>query len=167
MMLKCRRCSLLGLVALGGAAILLAQSMQSKMDMNDLPYAKVKAMLADPAQKIDAMHMAKMNHVVLMAGLPVEGKAVTWSGELTGANCYLSLGLRGHNHALCAKACVAAGSPVIFIHDRRVYTVLTGSDGMPLPAEAYDALGVAGATVRGQLVDSPGTPAIALQSVSR
>lgn len=169
-MIKCPRCFLLSLlmVLAVGSTALFGQGMpMQKMNMNDMPYAKVRAMLSNPAMKMKAMEMAKMNHVLLMAGQPVQGRAVTWKGELTGANCYLSQGLHGHNHALCAKACVAAGSPVIFIHDGRVYSVLTAKDGMPLPQAAYDDLGVAGVTIQGQVVDAHGGHAIAVQSVSR
>lgn len=62
------------------------------------------------------MKMAKKNHVLLMAGMPVEGKSVTWKGELTGAICYLSVGLHGHNHVLCSKVCVVAGTSILFLH---------------------------------------------------
>lgn len=167
---KCNRWLLLALIAMFGVALFAhaqqAMGMQ-KMDMNDMPYAKVKAMLSNPSMKMNAMKMAKMNHVLLMAGMPVEGEKVNWTGELTGANCYLSQGLHGHNHAMCAKACVAAGSPIVFIHGNHVYTVLTATDGMPLPEAAYDDLGVSGVTVQGTIVRRHGSDAIAVMSVSR
>jgi hypothetical protein len=136
------------------------------MDMNDLPYDSVKAMLSDPARASMAMEMAKKAGVLVMVGIPVQGKDVTLKGELTGANCYLSAGLRGHNHAMCAKACVAAGSPVVFIaDDGTVYAVLTAKDGMPLPPGALDQLGRPGVTVGGSVVTAHGVKALALASV--
>jgi hypothetical protein len=143
-----------------------AQGMKM-MDMNNMPYAKVKATLSDPSMAMKAMQMAKKNHVLLMAGMPVQGKSVTWKGELTGANCYLSAGLHGHNHALCSKACVFAGTPILFLHGGRTYLVLTAKDGKPLPDAAYDALGQPGVTVTGVTLNSHGVLAIAIQSVSR
>jgi len=102
----------------------------------------------------------------LMGGVAVEGKEVTLKGELTGANCYLSRGIHGHDHALCAKACVAAGSPVIFIaQDGKVYTVLLAKDGTSLPEAALDDLGRPGVTIEGKLVSGHGQEALALESV--
>ncbi len=163
-----RTCTVVAAVSLFAAAGLVAQGqMMGKMDMNDTPYDSVRAMLADPARRAQAMEMAKMNHVVLMAGQPVPGKAVTLKGELTGGNCYLSGGLRGHTHAMCAKACVGAGSPVVFIAENgTVYAVLTGVDGMPLPKEVYDDLGRASVTVKGKTLKSHGLNMIALESVA-
>jgi hypothetical protein len=140
------------------------------MDMNAMPYAKVKEMMSNPESAGKAIQMAKMNHVIIMAGMPVKGTPVTWKGELTGANCYLSGELHGPEHALCAKACVAAGSPVIFLPEKsgkgpNVYTVLTAKDGVPLPKAALDALGRPGVTVTGRLVRAHGVAALAVESV--
>ena len=140
---------------------------QMQMNMNDLPYDSVKAILNDPVRGPQAMEMAKKMGVVLMAGMPVEGKEVTLKGEITGANCFLSGGLRGHNHAMCAKACVAAGTPVLFLADNgAIYTVLTGKNGVALPAGTLDLLGRAGITVKGSILTTHGVKSLALQSVS-
>jgi hypothetical protein len=110
--------------------------------------------------------MAKKDDVPLMGGVAIEGKEVTLKGELTGANCYLSRGIHGPNHALCAKACVAAGAPVIFLaQDGKVYTVLPAKDGTSLPEAALDDLGKPGVTVEGKLITGHGQEAIALESV--
>lgn len=160
-------CSVIVAASLLTTASLAAQGQMGNMDMNNLPYDSVRAMLSDPARRSQAMEMAKTHHVILMAGQPVEGRSVTLKGELTGANCYLSGGLRGHEHAMCAKACVSAGSPVVFIaEDGTVYGVLTGVNGMPLPKEAYDDLGRPGVTVRGKAVKSHGLNMIAIESVA-
>ena len=156
---------IMGAIAILAGLSLWAQQMKM-MNMNDLPYAKVKAMLSNTATKMKAMQMAQQHHVLLMAGQPVQGRHVTLVGELTGANCYLSRGLHGHSHALCAKACVAAGSPVVFLSKGHVYTVLTAADGMPLPQAALDDLGRPGVTVHGVVLDRHGVRALAVESVS-
>lgn len=149
------------------ATILNAQEMK-KEELLDMPFAKVKSMMANPAEKTKLMEMAKKDNVPLMGGVAVEGKEVTLKGELTGANCYLSRGIHGHDHALCAKACVAAGSPVIFIEDSgKVYTVLPPKDGTPLPEAALDDLGRPGITIEARLVAGHGEDALALESVRR
>lgn len=156
----------LAVTAVTAGGLLWAQGMQNKMDMNDMPYAQVKAMMSNPEQATKAMQMAKMNHVMLMAGMPVKGRSVTLKGELTDANCYVSDGLHGHNHAMCAKACVAAGSPMVFLADSgKVYTILTAKDGMALPEDALNDLGKPGVTVHGTVVKSHGVDALALESV--
>ena len=166
-MLLPRSSSILAVVSLLVTAGLAAQGQMGTMDMNNLPYDSVRAMLSDPGRRAQAMDMAKAHHVVLMAGHPVEGRSVTLKGELTGANCYLSGGMRGHDHAMCAKACVSAGSPVVFIaEDGTVYGVLTGVNGMPLPKDVYDDLGRPGVTVHGKAVKSHGLNVIAIETVA-
>jgi hypothetical protein len=114
-------------------------SHMSKEQILDMPYAQVKAALSNPHEKTDLLEAVKENNIILMGGQQVDGKEITMKGELTGANCYLSRGIHGHEHALCAKACVLAGSPVIFLaDDGKVYTVLTPEDGRRLPEKALD-----------------------------
>jgi hypothetical protein len=146
--------------------LLLGQSTQKKMDMNDIPFAKVKAMLATPAARAKTMKLVKMNHVTLMGGQPINGQSVTLKGELTGADCYLSDGLHGHDHAMCAKACVAHGSPIVFLaQSGTVYLVLTPKDGVPYPGVLLNDLGRPGVTVVGNTLESHGIKAISIQSV--
>jgi hypothetical protein len=104
------------------------------------------------------MRIANGRHVAPMGGLAVEGKPVTLKGELTGANCHFSMGLRGHRHASCSKACVSQGSPVVFIQERscKVYFLLTAKDGRPMPGPALDPLGRPGVTMTGKLVGRTG-----------
>jgi hypothetical protein len=135
-------------------------------DMNDIPYAKVKTMLATPASRAETMKMVKKNHVMLMGGQPINGQSVTLKGELTDADCYLSSGMHGHEHAMCAKACVAHGSPIIFLAENgSVYLVLTPKDGMPYPETLLNDLGRPGVTVVGNALDSYGIKAISIQSL--
>jgi len=162
--LACFAVATASLLAVGRLA---AQGQMGSMDMNSLPYDSVRAMLSDPARRAQAMDMAKAHNVILMAGHPVAGRSITLKGELTGANCYLTGGMRGHDHAMCAKACVSAGSPIVFIaQDGTVYAVLTGVNGMPLPKDAYDDLGRPGVTVQGKVVKSHGLNMIAIETVS-
>jgi hypothetical protein len=62
--------------------------------------------------------MAKKNGVMLMGGMSMGGRQVTMKGELTGADCYLTTGDHGHEHALCAKACVSHGGPIVFFREQ-------------------------------------------------
>ncbi len=158
-----RSCLLVAGLCLAASA---AWAQGKMMDMNDMPYDSVKAIFSDPARKSMAMEMAQKQGVLLMGGMSVHGKQVTLKGELTGANCYLSGGLHGHSHGLCAKACVLAGSPVLFIaNDGTIYTVLTAKNAMPLPEGALDLLGRPGVTVTGTVVTTHGVKALGVESV--
>ncbi len=135
-------------------------------NMNNLPFAKVSSMLSTPAQAAKTEKMAKANGVTLMGGQPINGKAMTLTGELTGADCYLSQGLHEPSHAFCAKACVAHGSPIVFLaNDGTVYVVLTPKDGVHYPEALLDDLGKPGVTVTANELESRGIKAISVQSV--
>jgi hypothetical protein len=143
-----------------------AQQATKKTNMNDLPYAKVKAMFSNPESAAKTVKMAKENGVMLMGGVPIKGKPVTMKGEITGGDCYLSQGMHGHEHAFCAKACVVHGGPVVFIaNSGEVYLVLLPKDGTPIIEQALDDLGKPGVTVKGNLVDAHGLKAISIDSV--
>lgn len=147
--------------------LLWGQGMQKKMDMNDIPYAKVKTMLSNPQTAARAVKMAKANHVMLMGGHPIQGKRVTLKGELTGADCYLSDGLHGHDHALCSKACVAHGGPIVFLaQNGSVYLALPHADGTAFPNSVLNELGVPGVTVTGNAGESNGIRYLSIHSVS-
>ncbi len=148
------------------AAFLWAQSGMTKQQLLNMPYAKVKAMLSNPHSAAKLKAAVKKNGVMLMGGVPITGPEVTLKGELTGADCYLSAGVHGPEHSLCAKACVAHGGPVVFIGSNgTTYLVIPPRDGMPLPEKAYDDLGKPGVTVKGAELDSHGIHAIAIHSV--
>lgn len=143
------------------------QGMQKKTDMNDIPYAKVKAMLSNPQTAATTVKLAKENHVMLMGGHPIRGKRVSLKGELTGGDCYLSDGLHGRDHAMCAKACVAHGGPVVFLaQDGTVYLALPHADGTPFPNSVLNELGVPGVTVMGNAGESHGIRYLSVHSVS-
>lgn len=154
-------------LALAVTVSLSAQDSTKKADMNDWSFAKVKQMFSNPQSAARLKKMAKANGAMLMGGMPINGQAVTLEGELTGADCYLSAGEHGHEHALCAKACVAHGGPVVFIaQDGSVYLVLPPRDGVPMAEGVLDDLGKPGVTVKGQVVESHGLKALSVHSVS-
>lgn len=147
-------------------SFLLAQSNMTKQQLLNMPYSKVKSDLSNPHSAKELKAAVKKDDVILMGGTPIKGVEVTLIGELTGADCYLSAGLHGHDHALCAKACVAHGGPVVFIaRNGTTYLALPPKDGMPLPEKAYNDLGKPGVTVKGAELDSHGIHALAVQSV--
>jgi hypothetical protein len=148
--------------------LLWGQGMQKKMDMNDIPYAKVKAILSNPQEAAKAKKMARKNHVMLMGGHPINGKPVTLKGELTGADCYLSAGFHGHHHALCSKACVAHGGPIVFLaQNGTVYLALPHADGTSFTNAELNALGVPGVTVMGNAGESHDIRYLSIHSVRR
>jgi hypothetical protein len=131
--------------------------------MNDMPFTKVKNMVGELSK---AQAMAKQGNIDLLAGTLVQGKDVSLRGELTDANCYLSSGDHAYDHAFCAKFCVAAGSPIVFIADDggKVYIVLTAKNGIPLPDGALNQLGIPGIVVKGKTLSAHGVDAIAVKS---
>lgn len=148
------------------AGLLWAQGAKQTTNLNDMPYAKVKAMLSNPHQAAELKAMVKKDHVILMGGHPINGKLVTMKGELTGADCFLSVGVHGREHALCSKACVAHGSPILFLaRDGATYLVLTPRDGVPLPGKVLNALGTPNVTITAHMVDSHGMKALSVQSI--
>ncbi len=147
--------------------LMWGQGMQKKTDLNDLPYAKVKQMLSNPQQAARLKRMVREEHVPLMGGHPIRGRRVTLKGELTGADCYLSVGLHGHHHALCAKACVAHGGPIVFLaQNGAVYLALPAADGTGFSTAALNDLGVPGVTVTGNEGESHGIRYLSIHSVS-
>jgi hypothetical protein len=142
---------------------LLAFQYGDRNGMNDMPFAKVKTMVGELSK---AQAMAKQGNIDLLAGTLVQGKDVSLRGELTDANCYLSAGDHAYDHAFCAKFCVAAGSPIVFIADDggKVYVVLTAKKGAQLPDGALNQLGIPGIVVKGKTLSAHGVDAIALES---
>jgi len=45
-------------------------------------------------------------------GKPLQGKAVTISGEIIDLSCYLQLGKHGEKHKACGTKCLSAGQPI-------------------------------------------------------
>jgi hypothetical protein len=142
---------------------LCAHQYGDRYDLNNMPYQAVKSLMGNPAH---AQAMAVKGNIDLFAGQAVQGSELDARGELTDASCYLGRGTHSYDHAFCAKACVAAGSPVLFLADGgKVYVVLTAKDAVPLPANVLDKLGVPGVEVRGKALNANGIMALAVESV--
>ncbi len=45
-------------------------------------------------------------------GKPLQGKAITVSGEIIDISCYLQLGKHGEKHKACGTKCLNAGQPI-------------------------------------------------------
>lgn len=145
---------------------LMAAQNMNKKDMNDWSYSEVKEMMSNPQTAKKVMMMAKKNHVLLMGGWSMGGTPVTMKGELTGGDCYLSAGKHGHEHALCAKACVSHGGPIVFVGSNgTTYLVLPPKDGARYPMQVLNDLGKPGVTVHAHEIDSHGIKALSVDSV--
>lgn len=129
-----------------------------------MPFTRVQGFVSDLAQ---AQEMAKQGNIELEAGQAVQGKTVHVRGELTDANCYLGLHAHAYDHAFCAKLCIAAGSPVLFISDQggQVYLVLTAQNGVKLPEKVLDQIGVPGILLTGKTFDADGRHTLAVQGL--
>ena len=143
---------------------LLAFQYGDQNGMNDMPFARVEGMVGDLGR---AQAMAKQGNIDLFAAELAEGKDVSLRGELTDANCYLSNGSHAYDHAFCAKFCVAARSPILFISDDggKVYLVLTLENGVRPSATELDKLGIPGVVVRARVLSVHGIEALAIASV--
>ena len=83
-------------------------------------------------------------------GEALPGQEVMLHGEFTDANCLMGNGNHAYDHAFCAKACAAAGSPIVFIADSgKVYLALNSIMGVSLPQAALDDSGVPGISATG------------------
>jgi len=72
-----------------------------------------------------------------------------------------------YDHAFCAKFCAAFGSPLIFVSDQGgvVYVVLTACNGVQLPENALNLIGVPGIVVKGTTLESNGVRTLAVERV--
>ena len=145
------------------AAGLCARQFGDRNGMNSMTFEEVKALASDPQR---ARLMAQQGNVDLFVGKEVAGQMVKLRGELTDGNCFLDKGIHAYDHAFCAKACVAAGSPVVFISDDdgKVYSVITPRNGVAVPEKVMDLLGIPGITVRGRVSRSQGMNVLAVES---
>ena len=131
--------------------------------MNSMPYAQVAPLVSDVAK---AQKMANDGNIELLAGQPVQGKAVSLRGEITDANCFLSRHEHAYDHAFCAKLCAAAGSPLVFIPDQggQIYVVLTQPNAARIADAILDQVGIPGIVVKGKVVESSGVAGLAVES---
>lgn len=152
---------LLGVVAAMG---LCAFQFGDRYGLNSMSFSRVQPMVSDLAR---ARRMAKQGNVDLLVGQTVPGKAVSLRGEVTDANCYLGSHTHAYDHAFCAKLCAAAGSPLLFVPDQggQVYLVLGEQNGVRLPENILDRIGVPGIVVKGKVSDSDGLHALAVEAL--
>jgi hypothetical protein len=147
-------------------AVLLLAAFQfgDNNGLNNMPFAQVQRLVSDLPK---AQRMANGGNLELLAGKPMPGEAATLRGELTDANCFLGTHTHAYDHAFCAKFCAATGSPLLFVSDQGglVYVVLTASNGVPLPENALNLIGVPGILVKGRTLDANGVRALAIESV--
>ncbi|MGB2664729.1 MAG: hypothetical protein WAK48_12040 [Candidatus Acidiferrum sp.] len=132
-----------------------------KYGLNSLPFRDVRPFVSDLAK---ARRLANEGNIDFFAGEAVRGETVRLRGELTDANCYLGTQTHSYDHAFCAKLCAAAGSALVFIADRdgHTYVVLSSRNGVALPKNVLDQIGVPGIVVKGRVLQASGVRALAI-----
>jgi hypothetical protein len=132
--------------------------------LNNMPFAQVQRLVSDLPK---AQKMANDGNIDLLAGKSVPGESATLRGELTDANCFLATHTHAYDHAFCAKFCAAAGSPLLFVSDQGglVYVVLTATNGVQLPENALNIIGVPGIVVKGRTLEANGVRTLAVERV--
>jgi hypothetical protein len=147
------------------ALTLCAFQFGDRNELNEMPFDKVQALVFNLAK---ARSLAKQGNIDLLAGQVESGKTVSMRGEITDANCYLGTHTHAYDHAFCAKLCVAAGGPLVFIPDRgqEIYLVLNEQNGVPLPEDVLNRIGVPGIVIKGKVLDTIGMRALAVQGLA-
>jgi hypothetical protein len=150
-----------GIATLG----LCAFQFGDRNELNKMRFTEVQPLVFDLAR---ARRMAKQGNVDLLAGQAVPGEAVSLRGEVTDANCYLGSHTHAYDHAFCAKLCAAAGAPLLFLPDQggQVYLVLSEQNGIRLPADVLDRIGVPGIVVKAKVLDADGLRALAVEGLA-
>jgi hypothetical protein len=158
------RKSATALLALAALA-LCAFQFGDRYSLNSMPFTQVQALVSDLAK---AQKMAKQGNVELLIGQTFPGQVVNVRGEITDANCYLGSHTHAYDHAFCAKLCAAAGGPLVFVPDQgaQVYLVLSERNGVSLPEEILDRIGVPGIVVKGEVLDADGLRALAIEGLA-
>ena len=131
-----------------------------------MPYAEVQPLVSDLAK---AKTLAKQGNIDLLVEQIEPGETVRVRGEITDANCYLGSSVHAYDHAFCAKLCAAAGSPLVFIADQdgKVYLALSEKNGVRLPENVLDRIGVPGIVVEGKLFEASGIRAVAIRGLGQ
>jgi len=155
---------LIALLSFLAVLVLAAFQFGDNNGLNSMPYAQVRLLVSNLPK---AQKMANDGNLELLAGQPMRGEPVTLRGELTDANCFLGTHTHAYDHAFCAKFCVAAGSPLLFISDQGgvAYVVLTARNGVPLPENILNLIGVPGIAVKGTTLDANGVKTLAVENV--
>jgi hypothetical protein len=133
--------------------------------LNNMPIGQVQPLVSNLAK---ARRLAKQGNIDLLVGQTVPGKAASLRGEITDANCYLGSHAHGYDHAFCAKLCTAAGSPLVFVSDQggEIYLVLSERNGIRLPENVLDRIGVPGTVVKGKVLEAGGVRALAVEGLA-
>jgi len=152
---------LCGIVTLG----LCAFQFGDRNDLNKLPFKEVQPLAFDLTK---ARRLANQGNIDLLAGQTEPGKTVSLRGEITDANCYLGVHMHDYDHAFCAKLCAAAGSPLLFITDEggELFLVLNVKNGIRLPEDVLDRIGVPGIVVKGRVLEAGGMRALAVEGLA-
>jgi hypothetical protein len=155
------------LTLLSGIAVLALCAFQfgDRNELNKMPFAEVQPLVSDLAK---ARRLAKQGNIDLLVGQAEPGETVTLRGEVTDANCYLGTHTHAYDHAFCAKLCAAAGAPLVFVSDQGglVYLVFNERNGIRLPAEVLDRIGVPGLMLKGKVMDAEGLRALAVEGLA-
>ncbi len=116
-----------------------------------------------------ARRLAKQGNIDLLVGQVEPGKTASMRGEITDANCYLGTHTHAYDHAFCSKLCAAAGGPLVFISDQsgELYLVLTEQNGVRLPEDVLNRIGVPGIVIKGKVLDTIGMRALAVEGLAR
>jgi hypothetical protein len=157
---------LVAVVSLLAALVLCAFQFGDRYGLNGMPFSQVQRFAADLDR---ASQMAKQGNIELDTGQAVPGQTVRLRGELADANCYLGTHTHAYDHAFCAKLCVAAGSPLLFVPDQssQIYLVLSAKNGIKLPEAILDQIGVPGIVVTGKTLEADGLHTLALEGLQR
>jgi hypothetical protein len=152
---------LIGIATLG----LCAFQFGDRKELNRMPFTEVQPLVLDLAK---ARGLAKQGNIDFLAGRPEPGVTVRLRGEVTDANCYLGIHLHGYDHAFCAKLCVAAGGPLVFIPDQggEIFLVLNEQNGIRLPESVLDRIGVPGVVLKGRVLNTGGMRALAVEGLA-
>jgi len=159
------RKSVIALLSAVFAVGLCAFQFGDRNELNKMPYAEVQPLASDLAK---ARTLAKEGNIDLLVGQVEPGDTVRVRGEITDANCYLGSHVHAYDHAFCAKLCAADGSPLVFIADKNseVYLVLSEKNGVRLPENVLDRIGVPGIVVEGKLFEASAIHALAIQALA-
>lgn len=155
--------ALLGSIALVG---LCSFQYGDKYNLNSMRFSEVRHLASDLPK---AEKLAKEGNIELPAGKAVPGQPVQLRGELTDANCFLGRDEHAYHHAFCAKLCIAAGSPLVFLSDEggQLYLVLTAKNGVKISDSILDKIGVPGVLVSGKLVSAENVTALAIDGIEK
>lgn len=155
--------ALLGSIAVAG---LCAFQYGDKYNLNKMRFSEVTRLASDLPK---SEKLAKEGNIELLVGKAVPGRPMQLRGELTDANCLLGSHEHAYDHAFCAKLCVAAGSPLVFLSDQggQIYFVLTAKNGVKISDSILDKIVVPGVLVRGKLISAKNITGVAIDGIGK